>query len=71
MMVSRRLSTRLRTDLEATITRWAEKHCEDDDWPQLVWGEETDRCIANAACAVLDAMIESQQFARDEGLLQD
>jgi hypothetical protein len=53
--------------LHAAIQEWADGHCEDADWPDVIIGDKTVELMAKAARAVFDACEESQQFAAREG----
>lgn len=64
------MNTLLMAKLEEKIQEWADDNCESDVWPPNVWtGEDTVLLMAKAASAVLDAVVNSQEYAIREGML--
>jgi len=58
------MNTRLFYDLEQSISKWIDDHCEQDDWLDIYVGNLTANKMASAAAAVLDGIEEAQQYER-------
>lgn len=54
-------------DLEQRIQDWMDAWCEAEEWPEVIIGNETVANMATAARVVLDACVESQRYAKQEG----
>jgi len=64
------MNTMLQAKLEEAIQKWADDNCESDEWPQDTWtGADTVLLMTEAARAVFDAVVKSQEYAIREGLL--
>lgn len=61
----------LKVKLVAAIESWISKNCESDNWPEIVIGNETVLHMANAAEAVFDACLESQQYGIENGNFEE
>lgn len=53
------------------LQKWVNSNCEENNWPDMYWGNATVECMAKAAAAVVDACEESQAYAIQEGGLQE
>ena len=60
------MNTRLRATLEAAMEKWLNKHCGDDDWPDIWCHHTLASDMATAAVSVFDATLAGQRFYRDE-----
>jgi len=57
----------LKVELYKSIQRWMDKSCESDVWPDIIIGDRTAEMMTNAAEAVFDACLESQQYGIKNG----
>ena len=53
-----------------TIEQWVETECRKSDWEDVIWGRKTTRLMTDAAIAVFDAVVESQEYAIRQGYLR-
>jgi hypothetical protein len=62
------MNTQLKAHLQIAIQKWMEDHCEEDIWPQGgITGERTVLLMTDAAEAVLDAVMEVQEYGTRQG----
>lgn len=59
---------KLKAELYKVIDEWIQRECEKDNWPNIIIGDKTSELMTDAATSVFDAMLESQQYMRREGL---
>lgn len=66
------MNTQLKASLERKIIQWATENCEADEWPaDAYFGDQTTVLMVRAAACVFDAVVESQDYTRREGLLTE
>lgn len=61
------MNTRLLAELEKVIREWSDSHCEEDDWPNLFWTDDTVSLMAKAAACVFDAQVSENKYINDNG----
>lgn len=61
------MNLELKVKLVAAIESWINKNCKSNNWPEIIVGNETALHMANAAEAVFDACLESQQYGIKNG----
>jgi len=61
----------LKRDLEGAIREWVDANVEGYEWPDCYLGEATVPLMTEAAAAVFDAVVEVQEYAIHEGLLEE
>ena len=66
------MSPKLYASLAQTMQDWMEKMAEEDELPVATfWGTETHVLMAAVASAVLDAVVNAQETAIEQGCLRE
>ncbi len=57
---------KLLAELEKVIQDFADKHCEDDEWPDIYWPDNGSHLVTNAASLIIDAFTAEKNYIDSE-----
>ncbi len=61
------MRTKMLCTLDQAIQKWIDDSCEVDCWPDVIVPPDLAERMASAAAGILDAIEDSQKYARREG----